>query len=91
MLPRFGRAIGFVQRGLPLAEVPFLGQFAFGAQLVEQSRVGRALIEEAGVEVENPFGYNFNDLPLEAICSEIERDAVTLAEIPRATPQAGAR
>lgn len=31
-------------------------------------------IEEIGVEVENPFGENVNDLPLERICGIIERD-----------------
>ena len=45
------RAIGLVQRRLPLAEVLLLGQLARGAQLVEHGGIGRALVEEAGVEV----------------------------------------
>lgn len=28
-------------------------------------------IEEIGVEIENPFGYDANDLPLDAICNTI--------------------
>ncbi len=51
LLLGLGRAISRVQRGLPLAEVLFLGQLAFGAQAVEHCGIGRALIEEAAVEV----------------------------------------
>jgi len=29
-------------------------------------------IEEIGVEIENPFGYDYNDLPLDKICRTIE-------------------
>jgi len=29
-------------------------------------------IEEIGVEIENPFGYDYNDLPLDKICQTIE-------------------
>jgi ion channel-forming bestrophin family protein len=31
-------------------------------------------IEEIGVEIEDPFGFDDNDLPLERICTTIERD-----------------
>ena len=31
-------------------------------------------IEEIGVEIENPFGYDFNDLPLDAICGTMLRN-----------------
>lgn len=31
-------------------------------------------IEEIGVEIENPFGYDTNDLPLNDICNEIKYD-----------------
>ncbi len=47
----FERAVGLVQRRLPLAEVRLVGQPARGAQLVEHRRVGRPLVEERGVEV----------------------------------------
>ncbi|QIR41261.1 hypothetical protein HCG51_05845 [Tolypothrix sp. PCC 7910] len=31
-------------------------------------------IEEIGVEIENPFGYDHNDLPLDVICQNIQND-----------------
>ena len=33
-------------------------------------------IEGLAVEIENPFGYDFNDLPLEAFCLTVEADAL---------------
>jgi putative membrane protein len=51
-------------------------------------------IEEAGVEIEDPFGDDPNDLPVEAMCATIARDTAALAEAPKATatgaPAAGA-
>lgn len=41
-------------------------------------------IEEIGVEIENPFGTDYNDLPLEEICGTIERDLVAILEQNRA-------
>lgn len=38
-------------------------------------------IEEAGVEIEDPFGDDPNDLPIEAICATIGRDAKAAAEM----------
>lgn len=35
-------------------------------------------IEEIGVEIEDPFGFDANDLPLEAICEKIESDLLAL-------------
>jgi ion channel-forming bestrophin family protein len=37
-------------------------------------------IEEIGVEIENPFGHDENDLPLEKICETIQRDVLDVAE-----------
>jgi len=37
-------------------------------------------IEEAGVEIENPFGMQLNDLPLEKICETISKDVVDIAK-----------
>jgi len=37
-------------------------------------------IEEAGVEIEGPFGVDLNHLPLESICETIARDVHDLAE-----------
>jgi putative membrane protein len=39
-------------------------------------------IEEAGVEIEDPFGDDPNDLPVEAMCATIARDTMALAEAP---------
>lgn len=39
-------------------------------------------VEEIGIEIENPFGHDPNDLPLDAICRTMERnieDLITLA------------
>ncbi len=35
-------------------------------------------IEEIGVEVENPFGHDHNDLPLERFCEIVERELLAL-------------
>ncbi len=37
-------------------------------------------IEEIGVEIENPFGLDDNDLPLERLCATIERDLLALID-----------
>lgn len=39
-------------------------------------------IEEIGVEIEDPFGVDDNDLPLEAICQTIERNLLATLETP---------
>jgi len=31
-------------------------------------------IEEIGIEIENPFGHDANDLPLDNICATIQRN-----------------
>ena len=31
-------------------------------------------VEAIGMEIENPFGYDANDLPLDTICAQIKRD-----------------
>ena len=31
-------------------------------------------IEEIGIEIENPFGYDDNDLPLDTICNTVKQD-----------------
>jgi len=36
-------------------------------------------IEEIGVEIENPFGHDVNDLALERFCALIERDVMSMA------------
>jgi len=39
-------------------------------------------IEEIGVEIESPFGFDDNDLPLERFCATIERDLLALLQTP---------
>lgn len=39
-------------------------------------------IEEIGVEIENPFGTDANDLPLEDICATIEKNLLAVIENP---------
>ncbi|HEU4535463.1 MAG TPA: bestrophin family ion channel [Polyangiaceae bacterium] len=39
-------------------------------------------IEEIGVEIENPFGHDDNDLPLEAICETIRANVLALLPSP---------
>lgn len=48
-------------------------------------------IEEIGVQIEDPFGYDDNDLPLERICSTIEHNllATIEGEVFHAPPKAG--
>jgi ion channel-forming bestrophin family protein len=41
--------------------------------------LGMLGIEEAGVEIEDPFGLDPNHLPLDALCDMIRRDVDDLA------------
>jgi putative membrane protein len=57
--------------------LPFamLGEFGWGEVLVTGLITFVLLgIEEIGVEIEDPFGTDDNDLPLDRFCSTIERD-----------------
>lgn len=38
-------------------------------------------IEEIGVEIEGPFGFDDNDLPLEIICATIQQNVAAIAEL----------
>ncbi len=46
-------------------------------------------IEEIGVEIENPFGTDYNDLPLEQICGTIEQDLLAVIEEKRGAGRVG--
>ncbi len=39
------------------------------------------VIEEIGIEIENPFGHHHNDLPLDAICSTMRRNIDDLTSL----------
>jgi putative membrane protein len=45
--------------------------------------LGMLGIEEAGVEIEDPFGLEPNCLPLDALCATIARDVADLAADPQ--------
>jgi ion channel-forming bestrophin family protein len=47
-------------------------------------------IEEIGVEIENPFDEDDNDLPLEEICASIERNLLAVIEETKADREIGA-
>jgi putative membrane protein len=38
-------------------------------------------IEAIGLEIENPFGYDANDLPLDAICNTMKRNIGDLTSL----------
>lgn len=62
---------------LPFVLVPVMGVIA--PLVVAGVSPGMLGIEEAGVEVEGPFGLDRNHLPLDSICDMIRRDAEDLA------------
>jgi putative membrane protein len=63
---------------LPFAIVTDMGWVAIPtAAIIAFGMLG---IEEAGVEIEDPFGDDPNDLPIETICATIGRDAKSLSE-----------
>ena len=61
---------------LPLVLIPIMGWGAIPTITIIS--LGLLGIEEAGVEIEDPFGHDPNDLPLLQICRVIERDVSTL-------------
>lgn len=63
---------------LPVVIVPKMGWAA--TFVVAAIAFGLLGIEEAGVEIEDPFGDDPNDLPLEVICATIQRDTMALAK-----------
>jgi putative membrane protein len=64
---------------LPVVLVPRMDWLAIPAVILIS--FGLLGIEEAGIEIEDPFGDDPNDLPLEDICAVITRDAVALADM----------
>ena len=68
---------------LYLVTLPFvlIEKMGFAAPLVVAVvSLGIMGIEEAGVEIEEPFGSDPNDLPLETFCAGIARDAAELTK-----------
>lgn len=72
---------------LPLALVGSYGWATIGVvMLLSYILLG---IEEIGVEIENPFGKDVNDLPLEGFCATVERDLAALLALPHADGGSG--
>jgi putative membrane protein len=71
---------------LPFVLVPKMGPLAIVA--VAGVAFGLVGIEEAGVEIEDPFGTDANDLPLEEFCATVAADARALTEQPEAERRA---
>jgi putative membrane protein len=66
---------------LPLVLVPIMEWGAIPAlMLISFGLLG---IEEAGVEIEDPFGLDSNDLPLDDLCAGIAKDARELEQAAR--------
>jgi putative membrane protein len=77
------RAVMLFLVTLPFALVdPFGWATVVYAALISYVLLG---IDEIGVEIENPFGSDHNDLPLEAICRGIEKDLTSVLQQPEAT------
>ena len=73
------RALILYSFTLPMALVGSYGWSTIGVVLV----LAYVLfgIEEIGVEIENPFGIDVNDLPLDQFCATVERDLALLLEV----------
>ena len=73
---------------LPMALVSFYGWWTILVTfMISYTFFG---IEEIGVEIEDPFGDDANDLPLEVFCEIIDREVTCLLEMetqPRAIPR----
>jgi len=73
---------------LPFALVGSFGWWAiFATLLISYTFYG---IEEIGVEIENPFGLDPSDLPMEGFCDTIERDLREISALPGPTILASA-
>jgi len=71
---------------LPLVLIPVLGWTSLF--VISVLGLGMLGIEEAGIEIEDPFGHDPNDLPLNRICDVICRDVRALVTLQDASPGA---
>ena len=73
----------FYLLSLPLVLIPIMGWLSLvGVTIIGFGLLG---IEEAGAEIEDPFGFDPNDLPLEKICQTICNDVNLLVELNETT------
>ncbi|HEX2854039.1 MAG TPA: bestrophin family ion channel [Opitutaceae bacterium] len=71
-----------------LLTLPFALVNPFGwATIIYTTLISYVLlgIDEIGVEIENPFGTDYNDLPLELICARIEENLTSILKQPALT------
>src|SRR5262245_6900782 len=70
---------------LPFALLELFGWWTVPVTLL----VGYLLlgIEEIGVEIEDPFGFDENDLPLDRLCATVERNLLELLPAEHAEPE----
>lgn len=79
------RALVFYCLTLPFALVDIFGWGTIlSVLLLAYTLFG---IEEIGVEIEGPFGYDDNDLPLEDICATIHHNVFALSRIENSEPE----
>jgi len=72
------RALALYLVTLPFALVDSFGWLAVPyTLLISYTLLG---IDEIGVEIENPFGTDYNDLPLESICATVEENLLGTAK-----------
>jgi putative membrane protein len=65
---------------VPFAMVDTMGWYTpLAAALLAFALFG---IEEIGIEIEDPFGYDDNDLPLDAILDTIDKDSLAIINAP---------
>lgn len=77
------RALMLFLLTLPFALVnPFGWATIIYATLISYVLLG---IDEIGVEIENPFGTDHNDLPLELICARVEQNLTSILKQPALT------
>jgi ion channel-forming bestrophin family protein len=69
----------FYLLSLPLVLIPIMGWLSLvGVTIIGFGLLG---IEEAGAEIEDPFGTDPNDLPIEKICETICNDIMKLVDL----------
>eukprot|EP00163_Fabomonas_tropica_P007357 TRINITY_DN1708_c0_g1_i23.p1 TRINITY_DN1708_c0_g1~~TRINITY_DN1708_c0_g1_i23.p1 ORF type:complete len:469 (-),score=55.32 TRINITY_DN1708_c0_g1_i23:201-1607(-) len=72
------RMILFFLSSLPIVIVPSLGWFTvLVCTLITFEYLG---IEEIGAEIEDPFGFDFNDLPLDRMCENHRYNLIEISE-----------
>src|SRR5262249_7670419 len=72
---------------LPVLLVQLMGGTA--VFVVPAITFGLLGVEEAGIEIEDPFGLDPNDLPLDELCADLDRDLAEFVTLGEETADAG--